>query len=353
MRKALITGITGQDGAYLAKFLLEKGYEVYGTFRRVSTPNYWRLQYLNIFDRIQLLPVDMTDQSSLMNAIIFSNPDEIYHLAAQSFVEASFQTPYSTGLVTGLSAASLLESLRLAKIDARFYFAGTSELYGFSGKVHGLALRESDAFMPMSPYAAAKLYAYWLTRIYREGYGYFASNGILFNHESPLRGLEFVTRKITNSLAKIKFGLSNSLRLGNLEAYRDWGYAPEYVEAMWLMLQQDKPEDYVVATGETHSVREFLELASQIAGVNYKDYLTIDKQLIRPLDLPSLKGDYSKIKEEIDWKPKTKFSDLVKLMVDEDIKRWSDYLKGRIFPWDAPSYPSEDETVLRGDFNEY
>ena len=279
MKKALITGITGQDGAYLAKFLLEKGYEVYGTFRRISTPNYWRLQFLNIFDRIKLLPVDMTDQSSLMNAIIFSNPDEIYHLAAQSFVEASFQTPYSTGLVTGLSAASLLESMRLAKIDARFYFAGTSELYGFSGKVKGLALRESDAFKPMSPYAAAKLYAYWLTRIYREGYGYFACNGILFNHESPLRGLEFVTRKITNGLAKIKFGISNSLRLGNIEAYRDWGYAPEYVEAMWLMLQRDKPEDYVVATGETHSVREFLELASQIAGVNYEDYLMIDKQL--------------------------------------------------------------------------
>ena len=351
MRKALITGITGQDGAYLADLLIRKGYEVFGTYRRVSTPNYWRLQYLNIFDKIHLIPVDMVDQSSIMNAVILSNPDEIYHLAAQSFVEASFQTPYSTGLITGLSTSSLLESMRLAKIDARFYFAGTSELYGFSGKVNGKALKESDAFLPMSPYAAAKLYSYWLTRIYRDGYSYFASNGILFNHESPLRGLEFVTRKITNGLAKIKYGVSNSLRLGNLEAYRDWGYAPEYVYAMWSMLQHDEPDDFVVATGETHSVKEFLELASKIVGINYEDYVTIDKKLIRPLDLPALKGDFSRISEKIGWNPRTKFKDLVEIMVNEDLKRWGDYLKGRIFPWDAPSYPNEDDVISRGDFD--
>lgn len=349
MKRAFITGITGQDGAYLAKFLLNKGYDVYGTFRRVSTPNYWRLQYLDIFDKIHLVPADMADQSSILNAIIYSNPDEIYHLAAQSFVEASFQTPYSTGLVTGLSIVSMLESLRKAKIDSKFYFAGTSELYGFSGNLKGKPLNEHAPFKPMSPYAAAKLYGYWITRIYREGYSLFVCNGILFNHESPLRGLEFVTRKIANGLAKIKLGVANTIRLGNINAYRDWGYAPEYVEAMWLMLQNNEPKDYVVATGETHSVQEFLELASQVAGVNYEDHLVIDNGLIRPLDLPALKGDYSKIKNEIGWVPRTDFRDLVKLMVDAEIKRWREYLDGKIFPWDAQNYMTENEDIFRGD----
>ena len=259
MKVALITGITGQDGAYLANFLLEKGYKIYGTYRRLSSPNFWRLQYLDIFHKVNLIPTDMTDQSSIQNAMHISLPDEVYHLAAQSFVESSFQTPYSTGEITGLSVVTLLENIRHIKPDSKFYFAGTSELYGFSGVSNGKALTELDIFKPMSPYAAAKLYGFWITKIYREGYKIFASNGILFNHESPLRGLEFVTRKIATSIAKIKLGISNKIVLGNLESQRDWGYAPEYVEAMWKMLQQDEPSDFVVATGETHSVREFLE----------------------------------------------------------------------------------------------
>jgi GDPmannose 4,6-dehydratase len=351
MKRAFITGITGQDGAYLAKFLLEKGYEVFGAYRRISSPNFWRLQYLDIFKRVKLIPTDMTDQSSIQNAISISLPDEIYHLAAQSFVEASFQTPHSTGEITGLSVVSILESVRHIKPDARFYFAGTSELYGFSGIPEGKALNEKDSFKPMSPYAAAKLYGYWITRIYREGYGIFASNGILFNHESPLRGLEFVTRKIATSVAKIKLGLSDKIVLGNLEAQRDWGYAPEYVDAMWNIMQLDNPDDYVVATGETHSVREFLEYACSHVGINYEDYLFVDRELLRPLDLPSLKGDYSKIHEACGWNPGVKFKRLVELMVDEELQRWRMLLMGKTFPWDAPNYPSEQGFIVRNGGN--
>lgn len=351
MRKALITGITGQDGSYLAKLLLGKGYEVYGTYRRISSPNFWRLQYLDIFDKVKLIPTDMTDQSSLENALQISLPDEVYHLAAQSFVESSFQTPHSTGEITGLSVVSILETLKRVKTDAKFYFAGTSELYGFSGVKNGIALNESNMFQPMSPYAAAKLYGYWLTKIYRQGYGIFASNGILFNHESPLRGLEFVTRKIATSVAKIKLGLSDKILLGNLEAQRDWGYAPEYVEAMWEILQLDDPDDFVVATRETHSVREFLDNACDHVGINSEDYIVIDKELLRPLDLPSLKGDYSKIHETTGWTPKVKFKQLVGLMVDEEMERWKMLLMGKTFPWDAPNYPSEQSLIVRNGGN--
>ena len=351
MKRALITGITGQDGSYLANFLLEKRYEVFGTFRRVSSPNFWRLQYLNIFHKVRLIPTDMTDQSSLQNALYISDPDEVYHLAAQSFVESSFQTPHSTGEITGLSVVSILENLRHMRSDAKFYFAGTSELYGFSGIPQGKALNENDPFKPMSPYAAAKLYGYWITKIYREGYGIFASNGILFNHESPLRGLEFVTRKIATSVAKIKLGILDKIVLGNLEAERDWGYAPEYVEAMWSIMQKDKPNDYVVATGESHSVKEFLKYACDHAGINYQDYLVVSKELLRPLDLPSLKGDYSKIHEECGWSPRVKFPQLVELMVDEEIKRWKMLLEGKTFPWDAPNYPSEQGFIVRNGGN--
>ncbi len=349
MKRALITGITGQDGAYLAKFLTKQGYEVYGTYRRISSPNFWRIQYLDLFEKVKLIPTDMTDQSSILNAIKISEPDEIYHLAAQSFVESSFQTPHSTGEITGLSAVSILENIRHVKPDTKFYFAGTSELYGSSGVPNGKALVEDDPFKPMSPYAAAKLYGFWVTKIYRDGYGIYAANGILFNHESPLRGLEFVTRKIATSVAKIKLGLSRRITLGNLNSQRDWGYAPEYVEAMWQIMQQDKPDDYVVATGETHSVFEFLESACEYVGLNYEDYLFIDKELMRPLDLPSLRGDYSKIKNKCGWKPEVKFKELVEIMVDKELERWNMVLNGKTFPWDATNYPDEAGLIVRRD----
>jgi len=345
MKRALITGITGQDGAYLAKFLLEKGYEVYGTYRRQSSPNFWRLQYLEIFDKVNLIPIDLTDTSSILEAIKISEPDEVYHLAAQSFVGASFETPIATGDVSGLAVTRILEVIRQVNPEIKFYQASTSELYGNS-RSEGL-LDEETQFRPASPYAAAKLYGYWITRIYREAYGIFAVNGILFNHESPLRGLEFVTRKISNAVAKIALGLEKELRLGNLEAKRDWGYAPEYVESMWLMLQQDEPDDYVIATGEAHSVKEFCEIAFNIVGLDLQEYVKVDKRFMRPLDVNYLCGDYSKAKKKLGWKPRTKFKQLVKIMVDEDLNRWERWLNGEKFPWDAPNYPSEYKILTR------
>jgi GDPmannose 4,6-dehydratase len=348
LKRALITGITGQDGAYLAKFLLDKNYEVYGTYRRISSPNFWRLEYLGIFHKVNLIPVDLSDMSSIIEAIKISEPDEIYHLAAQSFVEASFEAPIATGDVTGLATARIIEAVRQLCPDVKFYNAATSELYGETCLLNGeKPLNENDIFRPMSPYAAAKLYGYWIVKIYRKAYKIFAVNGILFNHESPLRGLEFVTRKIANEVAKIKLGLSNELRLGNLDAKRDWGYAPEYVESMWLMLQQDEPDDYVIATGEAHSVREFVERAFEVVGLNWEDYVKVDKRFMRPLDVPCLVGDYSKAERTLGWKPKVKFDGLVRIMVEEEIKRWSRWLNGEMFPWDAPNYPSENKILTR------
>lgn len=344
-KKALITGITGQDGAYLAKFLLDKGYEIYGTYRRLSSPNFWRLQYLEIFDKVNLIPVDLVDTSSILEAIKISEPEEVYHLAAQSFVGASFETPIATGDVSGLAVPRILEVIRQMDSEIKFYQASTSELYGNSRK-EGL-LDEESTFKPASPYAVAKLYGYWITRIYREAYGIFAVNGILFNHESPLRGLEFVTRKISNAVAKIALGLEKELRLGNLEAKRDWGYAPEYVESMWLMLQQSEPDDYVIATGEAHSVKEFCELAFDIVGLDWQECVKVDKRFMRPLDVNYLCGDYSKAKKKFGWEPRTKFRDLVKIMVKEDLKRWERWLNGEKFPWDAPNYPSEYKVLTR------
>jgi len=344
-KRALITGITGQDGAYLAKFLLEKGYEVYGTYRRLSSPNFWRLQYLEIFDKVNLIPIDLTDTSSILEAIKIAEPDEVYHLAAQSFVGASFETPIATGDVSGLAVTRILEVIRQVNPEIKFYQASTSELYGNS-RSEGL-LNEETPFRPASPYAAAKLYGYWITRIYREAYGIFAVNGILFNHESPLRGLEFVTRKISNAVAKIALGLEKELRLGNLEAKRDWGYAPEYVESMWLMLQQDEPDDYVIATGEAHSVKEFCEIAFDIVGLDWQEYVKVDKRFMRPLDVNYLCGDYSKAKKKLGWEPRTKFKQLVKIMVKEDLNRWERWLNGEKFPWDAPNYPSEYKILTR------
>jgi len=348
MKKALITGVTGQDGAYLAKFLLDKRYEVYGTYRRLSTPNFWRLEYLGIFDKVNLIPADLSDTGSIVEALKISEPDEVYHLAAQSFVEASFETPVATADVTGLSVTRILEAIRQNCQDVKFYFAASSEMFGKTGLLNGgKPLHENDVFRPMSPYAAAKVYAYWITRIYREGYGIFAVNGILFNHESPLRGLEFVTRKIANEVAKISLGLSKELRLGNLDAKRDWGYAPEYVEAMWLMLQNHEANDFVIATGEAHSVREFVEKSFDVVKLDWQDYLRVDKRFLRPLDVPCLVGDYTKAEKQLNWKPRTKFNKLAEIMVREEVSRWKRWLNGERFPWDAPNYPSEAKILTR------
>jgi len=344
MKKALITGLTGQDGAYLAKFLLEKGYKVYGTYRRLSTPNFWRLQYLGIFDDINLISADLVDSGSVAEAISISEPDEIYHLAAQSFVGASFEQPIATGMVTGLGVTRILEAIRQINSRIKFYQASTSELYGNRNQS---PQNESIPFHPCSPYAIAKLYGYWMTRTYREGYGIFACNGILFNHESPLRGLEFVTRKISNAVAKISLGLQKELVLGNLEAKRDWGYAPEYVKSMWLMLQQKEPDDYVIATNESHSVQEFVEKAFGILGLDWHEYVKVDQRFLRPLDINVLQGDYSKAKRCLSWEPEVKFDKLVEVMVKEDADRWQRWQKGQRFPWDAPNYPTETNILTR------
>ncbi len=343
-KRALITGITGQDGAYLAKFLLEKDYEVYGLYRRTSSPNLWRLLSLNIFDQIHLIPGDMTDMASLTNAIIQSQPQEIYNLAAQSFVGSSFDQPIATAMVDGLGTASLLESVKLIDNKIRLYHASTSELYG-NGKEsiqesQETFLDENTVFWPVSPYATAKLYAYQMVRVYREAYGLFSVNGILFNHESPLRGMEFVTRKITNALARIKLGLQENVILGNLEAERDWGYAPEYVEAMWLMLQQEKPQDFVIATGEKHSVKEFIEIACKTLELDPAKIIVQDKKFLRPLDVNYLIGDALKAKKILGWESKTSCKQLVKIMINEDLQRWKDHLNGKIFPWDAINFSS-------------
>ena len=343
-KKALITGITGQDGAYLAKFLLDKEYQVFGTYRRLSTPNFWRLHYLGIFDKVNLIPADLIDAASIMEAIKISEPDEIYHLAAQSFVGASFEQPIGAGEITGLGVTRVLEGIREINPKIKFYQASTSELYG-NGNLEPQT--ETTPFKPSSPYATAKLYGYWITKIYREGYGIFACNGILFNHESPLRGLEFVTRKISNSVAKIALGLEKELALGNLDAKRDWGYAPEYVNSMWLMLQQDEPDDYVIATNETRSVKEFTEKAFAFAGLNWEDYVRVDERFLRPLDVNFLQGDYSKAKQKLGWQPAVKFDELVKIMVREDMAHWQRWQKGEHFPWDATNYPGEANILTR------
>lgn len=341
----MITGTTGQDGSYLAKFLLSKGYKVYGTYRRLSTPNFWRLQYLGIFEKINLIPADLADMSSIVEAIRMSQPEEIYHLAAQSFVGASFEQPLGSGEITGLGVTRVLEAIRQVNPEIKFYQASTSELYGDNADT---PQTESTPFHPASPYAAAKLYGYSITRIYREGYRMFGCNGILFNHESPLRGLEFVTRKISNTAAKIFLGLEKELELGNLEAKRDWGYAPEYVESMWLMLQQERSDDYVIATNETHSVGEFVEEAFNILNLDWRGYVKEDKRFLRPLDVSLLQGDYSKAKERLGWEPKVKFQKLVKMMVEEDLERWKRWQNGERFPWDAANYPSEANMLTRG-----
>lgn len=343
-KKALITGITGQDGSYLAKLLIDKGYKVYGTYRRLSSPNFWRLQYLDVFDKVELIPAELSDSGSLFEAIRISNPDEIYNLAAQSFVGASFEQPINTTDVSGVAITRILELVRQINPKIRFYQASTSELYG---GIYDHKQNEEVPFYPRSPYAAAKLYAYWTTKIYRDAYGLFAANGILFNHESPLRGLEFVTRKISNAVAKIYLGFSKNITLGNINAQRDWGFAKDYVESMWMILQQDKPEDFVIATGQMHSIEEFLDIAFGMVNLDYKKYIVIDKKFFRPLEVNKLCGDCSKAKKVLAWSPKVEFKELVEMMVKEDIRRWEGWKKGERFPWDAINYPDERKTLSR------
>ncbi len=339
-KRALITGVSGQDGAYLARLLVDKGYEVFGTIRRTSTPNLWRLQALGVLSKIQLIPADMADMSALMEAVAVSEPDEVYNLAAQSFVAASFESPLSTGMIDGLAPMQLLEVIR-KRPGIRFYHASTSELYG-NGSVRGATLTTESRLWPNSPYAAAKLLSFHATRVYREAYGIFAVNGILFNHESPMRGLEFVTRKVTNAAAKIALGKQQEVHLGNLDAERDWGYAPEYVEAMWRMLQQDKPKDVVIATGESHSVAELCEVAFGELDLDWRKYVKYDRRIVRPLEVDVLLGDTVQARESLGWSAKTRFADLIKLMVAEDLARWKRHLAGETFPWDAPNFPESD-----------
>lgn len=321
MKKALITGITGQDGSYLAELLLAKGYEVHGIIRRASTFNTGRIDHLYKDPHINGVRLflhygDIADSTNLIKLLYRIQPEEIYHLAAQSHVRVSFDIPEYTGDVTGLSTVRILEAIRETGLKARFYQASSSEMFG---KVSEVPQRETTPFHPRSPYGAAKVYAYWATVNYRESYGMFACNGILFNHESPRRGETFVTRKITRAVAHIKAGLQDKLFLGNLDAKRDWGYAKEYVEAMWLMLQQENPDDYVVATGETHSVEEFLEEAFSHVDLDWRKYVELDPKYLRPAEVDLLIGDASKAKSVLGWQPTTTFSELVRLMVDADV----------------------------------
>jgi GDPmannose 4,6-dehydratase len=333
-KKALITGITGQDGSYLAELLLEKGYEVHGIIRRASTFNTGRLDTIyqdpHTDDRqLHLHYGDLADASALARLIGRIGPNEIYNLAAQSHVRVSFDSAEYTTDITATGAVRLLEAIRETGVEARYYQASSSEMYG---KVQEIPQKESTPFYPRSPYGCAKVYAYWITTNYRESYGLHASNGILFNHESPRRGETFVTRKITRALARIKAGLQDKIFLGNLDAKRDWGFAKEYVEAMWLMLQQEEPDDYVIATGETHSVREFLQVAFEHVGLNHEDHVAFDERYLRPAEVELLVGDCSKAKQKLGWEPKTKFEDLVKLMVDADMKELQDQMAGVVKP---------------------
>jgi GDPmannose 4,6-dehydratase len=317
-KHALITGITGQDGAYLAKFLLEKDYEVYGLRRQTSLPNGDRLSYMGVADHVQLIDGDILDQSSIITALRAAEPDEVYNLAAQSFVGASWREPLLTAQATGVGAVNVLEAVRLIQPDIRVYQASSSEMFGL---VADRIQSETTRFHPRSPYAVAKLFAHWMTINYRESYRMFACAGILFNHESPIRGLNFVTRKITDGVARIKLGIERELRLGNVDAQRDWGFSGDYVKAMWLMLQADQPKEYVVATGRTTSVADFCRLAFASVGLNWRDHVRTDPALTRPAEVPYLCGDATKAKIELGWEPSVTLEDLAAMMVAADLKR--------------------------------
>ena len=321
-KTALITGILGQDGPYLAKLLLEKDYKVYGLIRRYTNPNFSNLDYLGITDKIEYVSGDMTDENSLTNIIKNIHPDEVYNLAAQSFVGASWDQAKFTTEVNSLGTLYLLNAIKNFSPNAKFYQASTSEMFGNSHR-EGLQTEETP-FHPRSPYAIAKLYAYWMTVNFRESYGMFCANGILFNHESPIRGIEFVTRKISDGVAKIKLGMAKEIRLGNIDSKRDWGFAGDYVEAMWLMLQQENPDNYIVSTGETHSIRDFLDVAFNHVGIaEWEKYIKIDSRFKRPAELFALHGKNDKVRKVLKWKPRVKFEELVKMMVDADMKRLS------------------------------
>jgi GDPmannose 4,6-dehydratase len=315
-KKALITGITGQDGSYLAEFLLDKGYDVYGMVRRTSTVRYERIQHIQ--EKINLVQGDLGDQTSLTRAIDSIMPDEVYNLAAQSFVPTSWNQPAFTGDVTGLGVTRMLEAIHTVKPDARFYQASSSEMFG---KVQEVPQKETTPFWPRSPYGVAKVYGHWITVNYRESYDLYAVSGILFNHESPRRGIEFVTRKVTYHVAKIKLGMTDELRIGNLDAQRDWGYAGDYVEAMWHMLQQDSPDDYVIATGRTHSVQRLLEVAFSCVDLNWEDYAVQDPRFMRPAEVDLLVGDPSKAHARLGWEPEVSFEEMIQMMVEADIDR--------------------------------
>jgi GDPmannose 4,6-dehydratase len=314
MKTALITGITGQDGSHLADFLLEKGYQVVGMVRRTSTVNFDRITHIQ--DKVTLTQGDLLDQVSLVDIMKEYQPDEIYNLAAQSFVPASWKQPVLTGEFTALGVTRMLDAMRMVVPEARFYQASSSEMFG---KVREVPQNERTPFYPRSPYGVAKVYGHWITVNYRESYGLFACSGILFNHESPRRGLEFVTRKVTHGAARIKLGMAQELPMGNLEAQRDWGFAGDYVRAMWLMLQQDEPEDFVVATGIPHSVRELLEVAFGHLGLNSRDHVEVDERFIRPADVDQLVGDATKARDSLGWVPEVAFEELIKMMVDHDL----------------------------------
>ena len=334
MKRALITGIRGQDGAYLSKFLLERGYDVYGADRRSGDSSFWRLKALGIKKDVKIRYIDLLELTNVMREIEKLMPDEVYNLAAKSSVLASFEQPTLTAEVDAMGVLRILEVLRVVKPAAKFYQASSSEMFG---KAQEFPQTEKTTFYPRSPYAVSKLFGHWITVNYRESYNMFACSGILFNHESPLRGLEFITRKLTHGVARIKYGLQDKIVVGNLDAKRDWGYAPEYVEAMWLMLQQKEPDNYVIATGETHSVREFVEFAFKCAGFDIiwqgegieekgieknsnRTFVEVSSEFFRPAEVDIVVGDYSKAKEKLGWQPKTKLEDLVRIMVEADLK---------------------------------
>ena len=315
-KRALITGITGQDGSYLAEFLLEKGYEVYGVVRRASSENFGRIQHIR--DRVHLIQADLTDQGSMIDALARIKPHEVYNLAAQSFVPTSWAQPILTGDVTALGVTRMLEAIRVVDRSIRFYQASSSEMFG---QVQAVPQTETTPFYPRSPYGVAKVYGHWITVNYRESYDLFAVSGILFNHESPRRGLEFVTRKVTDGVARIKLGVQDSLALGNLDAKRDWGFAGDYVRAMWLMLQQDEPDDYVISSGRTHTVRRLCEVAFAHVGLDWEKYVKVDPAFYRPAEVHELLGDCSKARQKLGWEPEVSFEQLVQMMVDADLKR--------------------------------
>ncbi|MDO8268085.1 MAG: GDP-mannose 4,6-dehydratase [Moraxellaceae bacterium] len=317
-KRALVTGVTGQDGAYLAKLLLDKGYEVYGLVARRSSDTRWRLRELGIESRINYLEGDLADACSIQRAVIKAKPHEIYNLGAQSFVGSSWDQPVTTGIVDGLGVTHLLEAIRQFSPEARFYQASTSEMFGL---IQAEKQDESTPFYPRSPYGVAKLYGHWITINYRESFNLHASSGILFNHESPLRGIEFVTRKVTDAVARIKLGKQRELRLGNIDAKRDWGFAGDYVEAMWLMLQQDKADDYVVATGVTTTVRDMCQLAFAHVGLDYQEHVVIDPQFFRPAEVEVLLGNPGKAERQLGWRPTTSLESLIQMMVEADLRR--------------------------------